>query len=236
MKLATSRREQTEISSAFKVQRYAFAACMLLTPLSVLLFVYSWSPDLLRTPILASTQVGPLRNALHFIGGVAASFFLPLGFLGMSLLGMRRAPWLATISATLSLLGWIPWGALIGIDVLGYDIFQVGSTPQLASLWTRFNYDPVMLVFLATYVVGGVASRVVIGNMLARLRLIPAWSAWSLALTGPLQILSFVPSPLLAIRNVMGVLIFALWIIGTIPAALVMLKNREPFEHASLPT
>ena len=119
MELPTSRREQTEISSAFKVQRYALAACMLLAPLSTLLFVYSWAPDLLRTPILASAQVGPVRNMVHLSSGVAASFFLPLGFLGMSLLGMRRAPWLATLSATLSLLGWIPWGALIGIDVLG---------------------------------------------------------------------------------------------------------------------
>ena len=235
MTLPITHGEQAPISIAFKVQRYALAACMLLAPLSVILFVYSWAPDLLRAPILASAQVGPVRNALHFIGGVAASFFLPLGFLGMSLLGMRRAPWLATISTTLSLLGWIPWGALIGIDVLGYDIFQIGTTPQLATLWAHFNYDPVMLVYLITYIIGGVGCRILIGVMLARLRLIPAWSAWALALTGPLQILSFVPSPLLAIRNVMGVLIFALWIIGTLPAALAMIKNRQPPELAPLP-
>jgi hypothetical protein len=235
MTLPITHGEQATIPTAFKVQRYALAACMLLAPLSSILFVYSWSPDLLRTPILASAQVGPVRNVMHLSSGVAASFFLPLGFLGMSLLGMRRAPWLATISATVSLLGWIPWGALISIDVLGYDIFQFGSTPQLATLWAHFNYDPFMLVYLITYIIGGVGCRILIGIMLARLRLIPAWSAWALAITGPLQILSFVPSPLLAIRNVMGVLIFALWIIGTIPAALAMIKNREPLEHAPSP-
>ena len=87
-----------------------------------------------------------------------------------------------------------------------------------------------MLVYLITYIIGGVGCRIIIGVMLARLRLIPAWSAWALALTGPLQILVFVPSPLLVIRNVMGILIFALWIIGTLPAALAMLKNRQPLE------
>jgi hypothetical protein len=59
----------------------------------------------------------------------ADSFFLPLGYLGMSLLGMRRAPWLATISAALSLVGWIPWAALMGLDDLDYDIDR-GASPR----------------------------------------------------------------------------------------------------------
>ncbi len=231
----TSRREQMEISSAFKVQRYALAASIVLGPLSVALFVYSWPAGLLRQAILASAMAGPVGNMLHFIGGVAASFFLPVGYLGMSLLGMRRAPWLATISAALSLIGWIPWAALMGIDDLGYTITLAGSTPQLAALWAHFNSDLLMLTYLLIYVIGHMLSSVLIGIMLGRLRLIPVWAASAFALSGPLKILLFVPSPLLTARFVLTFLIFVLWIGGAIPAAFAMLKNREPPELAPSP-
>src|SRR5207247_8220666 len=92
-------------------------------------------------PVDTSAMASSTGNLLHFIGGIAASFFLPLGYLGMSLLGMRRSPWLATIAAALSLVGWIPWSALIGIDDLAYDIAQVGNSPPLAALWLRFTGD-----------------------------------------------------------------------------------------------
>lgn len=85
------------------------------------------------------------------IGAVAASFFLPQGYLGMSLLGIRHAPWIATITVALSLVGWIPWAALMGLDSLAYDIGRTGSTPQLDALWTNFNGDAVMTTYLLTY-------------------------------------------------------------------------------------
>jgi hypothetical protein len=56
-------------------------------------------------------------------------------------------------SAALSLVGWIPWSALIGIDDPAYDIAQAGSTPQLAALWKGFNGDAVMLTYLLIYVI-----------------------------------------------------------------------------------
>jgi hypothetical protein len=226
MELLASYPEQISIPAYLKVQRTLLAASIILGPLSIALFVLSW-PANLREPIVASAMAGTVGNMLHFIGGIAASFFLPVGYLGMSLLGMRRAPWLATISAALSLVGWIPWSALIGIDDLAYDIAQAGSTPQLVALWTHFNSDPVMLTYLLIYIIGHLASAVLIGILLARLRLIPVWAAWAFALTSPLQILYFFPSPILALRDVLRYLICALWIIGAIPAALAMLKNKD---------
>lgn len=164
---------------------------------------------------------------LHFIGGIAASFFLPVGYLGMSLLGMRRASWLATLCAALSLVGWIPWAALMGIDDLGYDITLAGSTPQLAALWAHFNSDTIMTIYLLIYALGHMLSSVLIGIMLARLRLIPIWAGWAFALSGPLKIFLFVPSPLLAARSVLTFLIFILWIGGALPAAFAMLTNKD---------
>jgi hypothetical protein len=138
---------------------------------------------------------------------------------------MRRAPWLATIAAALSLIGWIPWSALIGIDDLAYDIAQAGRTPVLAALWTHFNSDPVMLTYLFIYIVGHLLSAVLIGVMLGRLRLVPAWAAWAFALTSPLTMMYFITHDAAA-RYVLRDLICALWIAGAIPAALAMLTSK----------
>jgi hypothetical protein len=234
-----SHSEQTPLPAYLKVQRMLLAACIILAPLSITLYILAWpenpAPVVTGTeaaPITTSIMAGPMGNTLHFIGGIAASFFLPLGYLGVSLLGMRRSPWLATISAALSLVGWIPWSALIGIDDLAYDIAQAGSTPQLAALWTHFNSDPVMLTYLLIYIIGHLLSAVLIAIMLGRLRLIPAWAAWAFALTSPLTMVYF-SVHVIVVRYVLRYLICALWIIGAIPAALAMLKNKDLAQDAS---
>jgi hypothetical protein len=147
---------------------------------------------------------------------------------------MRRAPWLATISAALSLVGWIPWSALIGLDALAYDITREGLTPQLAALWTHFNGDTVMTTYLLIYIIGHLTSAVLIGIMLGRLRLVPAWAAWAFALTSPLTILIF-PVHNIVFQDVLKYLICALWIIGAIPAALAMLTHKDLAQPAPPP-
>jgi hypothetical protein len=136
-------------------------------------------------------MASPTANTLHLLGVVAASFFLPLGYLGMSLLGMRRAPVLATVCVALSLIGWIPWAALIVLDDLAVSINQMGSSAQLDALWAHVNGDPVMSTFLLIYIVGYLLSAVLIGLMLGRLHIIPVWAAWAFALTSPLTIVIF---------------------------------------------
>ena len=228
MKPSPSHSEQPGGSTAFTFQRVSLAACILLAPLSITLYLVTWEGNQRAplTPLITSAMAGPTGNTLHFIGAIAASFFLPLGYLGMSLLGMRRAPWLATISAALSLVGWIPWAALMGIDDLAYDIDLAGSTPQLVALWRHFNGNAVMTTYLLIYIIGHLLSAVFIGFMLGRLRLVPAWAAWAFALTSPLTILIF-PVHNIVFQDVLKYLICALWIIGAIPAALAMLKNKD---------
>ena len=233
MKLSLSHSEQASMHPALTLQRRSLAVCILLAPLSISLYLVSWQGNL-RQPLIDSAMAGSTGNTLHFIGAIAASFFLPLGYLGMSLLGMRRAPWLATISAALSLVGWIPWAALMGLDSLAYDIGRTGSTPQLAALWTNFNGDAVMTTYLLIYIIGHLLSAVFIGFMLGRLRLIPAWAAWAFALTSPLTI------PIILVHNVifqdvLKYLVCALWIIGAIPAALAMLTNKDLAQPAPSP-
>jgi hypothetical protein len=126
----------------------------------------------------------------------------------MSLLGMRRAPGLATLSAALSMVGWIPWSALIAIDDMAYDIGQLASTPELNALWLRFNGDPVMATYLLIYVVAHLLSALCIGIMLARLQLVPGWAAWAFALTSPLTMLYF-PIRVVEVRYALRFLICA---------------------------
>ena len=209
-------------------RRRLLAACIVLAPLSVSLYLLSWSGDV-RDAIGASSAAGPTGNLLHFIGGIAASFFLPLGYLGMSLLGMRRAPTFATVCAGLSLVGWIPWSALMGLDDLAYLITQVGVDPDRAALWSRFNGDPVMTVYLLIYVVGHLLSAVLIAIMLGRLGIIPRWAAWAFALTSPLTIVYF-PFRDPAVKDLLKYLICVLWIAGAIPAALAMLNGSADRE------
>jgi hypothetical protein len=125
-----------------------------------------------------------------------------------------------------SLVGWIPWPALMGLDALAYDINQLGRTAQFTTLWTHFNGDPVMTIYLLIYIIGHLLSAVVIGFMLGRLHLVPAWAAWAFALTSPLTIpIILVHS--LVFQDVLKYLLCALWFIGAIPAALAMFTNKD---------
>ena len=237
MNRPATQREQTKESTAFAFQRTSLAACILLAPLSITLYLVSWDGNQRAplTPLVTSAMAGATGNTLHFIGAIAASFFLPLGYLGMSLLGMRRAPWLATISAALSLIGWIPWPALMGLDALAYDINQIGSTAQFDALWRHFNGDIVMTIYLLIYVVGHLVSAVLIGFMLGRLHIVPAWAAWAFALTSPLTIVIILVHSLV-FQDVFKYLTCALWILGAIPAALAMLKNKGQAQPVPSPT
>jgi hypothetical protein len=190
MKDNSSRSEQIGMHPALALQRISLAVCIFLMPLSLTLYLLSWEGNQRAPfpPLVTSAMAGATGNTLHFIGALTASFLLPLGYLGMSLLGMRRAPWLATISAALSLVGWIPWAALMGLDDLAYDINQLGRTAQLTALWMHFNADTVMTIYLLIYILGHLLSAVLIGFMLGRLHLVPTWAAWAFALTSPLTV------------------------------------------------
>ena len=119
-----------------------------------------------------------------------------------------------------------PLGRAHGPGRLAYDINQLGRTAQFTTLWTHFNGDPVMTIYLLIYIIGHLLSAVLIGFMLGRLHLVPAWAAWAFALTSPLTI------PIILIHNlvyqdVLKYLICVLWFMGAIPAALAMLNNKD---------
>lgn len=215
----------TPASVALVWQRRLLALCIILAPISITVYLIAWQGSG-REPLVSSAMAGQVGNDLRLIGAVAASFFLPLGYLGMSLLGMRRAPGLATICAALSLIGWIPWAALIVLDDLAITVNQTGSTSELTALWTRVNGDAVMTTFLLIYIVGHLLSAVLIGFMLGRLHLIPVWAAWAFALTSPLTIVIF-PIHNDLYQNVAKYLICLFLFVGAIPAAVAMFRGND---------
>ncbi len=223
-------------------QRVLLAACIVLAPLSLALYVLAW-PENPANVVVNNTQAfmvrtaqmaGPAAHTLHMIGGVAASFFLPIGFLGMSLLGMRRAPGLATVCAALSLAGWIPWAGLMGIDDLAILIARSGPTPELNAIWRALNSGGVMAAYLIIYVIGHLLAAVLLGVMLGRLRLVPAWAAWTLALSSPFTMALFAIKAVAA-GYVLRTVVLALLLAGSIPAAVAMLQRKDLEESAPAP-
>ena len=63
---------------ALAFQRMSLAACIILAPISISLYLVTWEGNL-RQPLIDSAMASATGNTLHFIGAIAASFFLPLG-------------------------------------------------------------------------------------------------------------------------------------------------------------
>lgn len=92
-----------------QVQHRLLGICILLAPLTLTVYLLSWININVRGTSIDYSQsiaaISDLVNQIHMTFGIVASIFLLPGFLGMALLGMKRAPWLATISAIFALVG-----------------------------------------------------------------------------------------------------------------------------------
>lgn len=223
----------TAIPTYILFQRVFFAVCIVLTPLVAILYAIL-NPTALgaktgKIALAVNTAANPTVNQVHLVLGIVLSFLLPLAFLGMAWLSMRRAPWLGTIAGLLSLLGWIPWSALIGQEGLAYMMAQMGGGTQFAILWEHFNGDFVIHSYLLIYIIGHLLSTVLLAFALGRTRLIPAWAAWAFALSSPLQIVTFVLHMLPVI-----LIAFVLWFLASIPAALALLRDKDLTQPAPL--
>lgn len=218
------------VSSHVTFLRWCFANCIVLGP--VVAFLYGFlNPTPLHVTngavaIAVNTTANPLANQLHLGLGVALSFLLPLWYLGIAWLTLRRTPWLATIAGLLGLVGWIPWSALIGQEALTATMAQMGNSTQYAALWEAYNGSGVLTAYLLIYIVGHLLSAVLLGIALGRSRLVPAWVAWALALTSPLQILIFIVHQL-----AVGIVVTLLWFASSLPIARALLRgdaDRDP--------
>jgi hypothetical protein len=220
-----------------KLQRAFFAVCLILGPLLLILSVFL-NPD--RTVdsnsgsavIAARMAAGAGVSPLDFFIMVTELFLLPFGALGMTLLAMRRSPWLASIGGFLSITGYMAFVVFVGQEVQSRLMAQMGGGQQLATLWDRFNTDPVITAYLYIFVIGMLIGPMLLGIGLGRTRLIPMWAMWAmwaLILRVPLQIVGFLTHIGLSIEFVT----FGLLLIGSIPVAIALLKFSDEEAYAS---
>lgn len=185
---------QRPISSAVAFQNIAFAATILIAPIT---FVVGGLLDPVvhvtngMANIVANINANAFANSLHIASFVLGAFLLPISIVGMARLAMPRSPWLATIGGALGLLGWLPLSALTAQEDMTLQMARLGALDPLATLWERFNGDATMTVFLIVYIVGHLAAYVLLSVALWRARLIPAWAAWTLAASTPLTLAFF---------------------------------------------
>lgn len=210
-----------------------FAICLLLGPFLMILSVYL-NPDrtvdsnsgsaVIAARMAAGTGLSPLDSFIM----VAELFLLPFGALGMTVLTLRRSPWLASIGGFLSITGTMAFVVFVGQVVQSRLMAQLGGGPQLVTLWDRFNTDPVITAYLYIFIVGTLIGPLLLGIGLGRARLIPAWATWALILRAPIQVAGFPTHIGLSIEFVT----YGLLLIGSIPVALALLASSS--EEASL--
>src|SRR5439155_9438830 len=88
--------------------------------------------------VTTNASFSDLMDQTHLWAELVAAFLLPIGFLVVVSLANRRAPWLTSIGAVLTFLGFLPLALYVGQDSLFYDIARWGSDPQLIDAAERW--------------------------------------------------------------------------------------------------
>ncbi len=154
---------------------------------------------------------------------MVASYLLPFGAIGLAWLAYPRTPWLASIAGLLAVIGWLPFSALTAQDDVTNALAQLPDSASYGGFWDHFTNDPVMLSYLVVYVVGHLTSYVLFGIALGRGRIISWWATWMLAASSPLTLTAFV----FPYRLVVGAVALGLVVIGSVPAAVAMIRGRR---------
>lgn len=229
-----------------RLHRWFFAACIVLgTGATIVVLAsnpgYYGSQNGELALIAALATANPLMVQAYFIAGTVVGYTLPLGLLAMAWLAMRRSPWLASIAALVVIIGVFPLVIFTGQDAVGYEIARMGSSPVLLTLAQRFIHDGVMGYYNIVFIPGTLLGPTLIGIALWRARAVPLWAAILIIVSRLLVfVYPFVPGlPGIYVQLPSSVLLF----IGSIPAALAILKGRggeaaiessKGFSHGSI--
>src|SRR6266702_4491259 len=211
----------------YRLQRLFFAACMVLGTAAILVAAstnppYYGSQQGIASAVATNATDSDLMDQTHLVAQLIAAYLLPLGFLAMAWLANRRAPWLASIAAFITLLGFLPLALYVGQDSLYYDIARWGSNPLFVDMAQRWNTDGIMAFYGMMFGLGTVFGPTLMGIALWRSRAIPVWAAICLTFSR-LPVFLF----LLVSYHVESAIVLAgvvLLFIGSIPAALAVLN------------
>ena len=219
--------QKNTVSMISRFQRLFFAASIVLGTAAILVAAFANPPYYgsqqgIASAVATNATDSDLMDQTHLVFQLIAAYLLPLGFLTMAWLANRRAPWLASIGAFITLLGFLPLALYVGQDALYYDIARLGGNPQFVDLAQQWNTHGVMAFYGILFGLGSVFGPTLIGIALWRSRAIPVWAAICLTFSRlPVLLFSFVPYHVETAIVLAGtVLLF----ISSIPAALAVLK------------
>ncbi len=212
-----------------RLHRACLAGCIILAPLVIILgFVFDPTggvpPGGIAT-IAAFQAVSPLRIQVFLFFNAITPYFFPLSYLGLGLLAMKRSPWLATIGIAWGLVGSLPWPLFVAQEAVVKDVAQMGNSAPFEMLVQRVSSEWAVLWLFISWIVGHLLGYVLLGTALARARIIPRWAACLIIAGPPFQAIAY-PAHL-GILQIFG---FVLVLIGSVPAAIAMLKRRDEVE------
>lgn len=233
--VANQSQQKNTVLLIYRFQRLFFAASIVLGTAAILVAAFANPPYYgssqgIASAVATNATDSDLMDQTHLVAQLVAAYLLPLGFLTMAWLANRRSPWLASIGAFISLLGFLPLALYVGQDSLYYDIARLGSNPQFVDLAQRWNTDGIMNFYGIMFGLGTVLGPTLIGLALWRARAIPVWAAICLIvsrLSAPLFLL--VPYHVAVGIILAGVVLL---FISSIPATLAVLK--APYNESQL--
>jgi hypothetical protein len=215
-----------------KLQRAILALCVLLAPFALSLWfglcppfgdVSCPSQGMATLDAFRTMNPGLLKVFLAL--SVVIPYTYPLSYVGLGLLAMKRAPWLATLGIAFGLAGSIPWGSIAGGQIgLADTMAHLAPNPVFVTIEHRLSVNPVVFSLATGWVIGHLAGYLLLGIALARARAVPRWAAWLIAaatvIMGPIAY-----GTKLGVLQVIG---YALVFLGSVPAALALLTPRPP--------
>lgn len=207
-----------------KLHYALLATCIILAPVVVFLgFAFDPTggvPPAARGIFAAYQVASPLRIQLFLFFNAVTPYFFPFSFLGLGLLAMRRSPWLATIGMLCGLVGTLPFGLFVWPEALGDAMIKAGNSSIFVIVWNSVASEGIIVFLQYSWVVGHLLGYVLLGIALGRARAIPLWAACLIVAAIPLQAAAY-----MANQGLFQLLSYLLIFIGSIPAALAMLKR-----------
>jgi len=211
-----------------KFQRACLALCIVIAPIVLGLGLGIAPGGGLNVPsnpailVAAYQAASPLQVQLFLFLNALVPYFFPLSFIGLGLVAMPRSPWLATIGMFFGLAGSLPYGMFLGPMTEYANVAQLGNNAAYQALLIDFKERGAILFLAGSWVIGHLIGYVLISIALARSRAIPLWAAILIIVGIPFQMAGYGAN-----LPVLQDICFALIFIGSIPAALAMLKRPD---------
>jgi hypothetical protein len=213
-----------------RLQLWFFALCLLLAPLTVSLW-FGLCPEYgnpacpvgTGATVAAFRADNPLLLQLFFVLAFISAYLYPLSYIGLGRLAMKRSPWLSSIGIALGFIGSVVWSLLMGESFWVNAAAHVNGNAQFFLLGKTYVSNWAVFAMHGGWIIGHLLGYVLLGIALLRVRVIPRWAAW-LLIVSPLLMGPLAYGTGLGLLQVLG---YVLVFIGSVPAAIAMLKRRD---------